>query len=131
MVETSHQIRRDLEHTRERVATTIAALERKVNPRYVVEDNPLTVLGVAFGTGVLLGTTGAAGRAGREIRSQIEHGAESVNSSASSVFDRITQTILGAATTAISAKVMELFDDRAARRLDDRKQRTLSLISSA
>ena len=75
MAETSHEIRREVEVTRERVGDTIAALERKVNPKHVLEDYPLAALGVAFGVGVLIGTTGAGGRAVRTVRSQVRSSA--------------------------------------------------------
>lgn len=59
MAETSHDVRRELEATRERMSDTIAALERKVSPRHWLDEYPLPVLGVAFGAGALLGSTGA------------------------------------------------------------------------
>lgn len=110
MAETSDEIRRQLESTRERVGSTIAALERKVNPRHVLDDHPLVVVGLAFGTGVLLATTGAAKKAAQDVRSQIRHSAHDVNSSAGSALDRMLSAITQTATTALTAKVTELVD---------------------
>lgn len=110
MAETSDEIRRELEGTRERVGSTIAALERKVNPRHVLDDHPLVLLGVAFGTGVLLATTGAAKQAAKDVRSQIRHSAHDVNTNAGSALDRILKAVTQTATTAVTAKLTELVD---------------------
>lgn len=110
MAETSGEIRRELELTRKRMGTTIAALERKVNPRHLLDDYPLAAVGVAFGTGVLIATTGAGGRAVHSIRDEVRHGAANVNNNASNAIDRIVQAITGAATTAMTAQVGALMD---------------------
>ena len=109
MAETSEQIRRDLERTRARVGGTIAALERKVNPRYVLDDHPVAVVGAAFGVGVLLGATGAAQKAAvgaaHEVRDQLRSGSERASQKTSDVVDGIVHTILSTATAAITAKL--------------------------
>ncbi len=110
MAETSDEIRRELENTRERVGSTIAALERKVNPRHVLDDHPLAVVGVAFGTGVLLATTGAAKRAAHDVGYRIQGGAQQVNSSAASAMDRVLHAVMETASAAITAKITELVD---------------------
>lgn len=111
MAETSEQIRRDLERTRARVGGTIAALERKVNPRYVLDDHPVAVVGAAFGVGVLLGATGAAQKAAvgaaHEVRDQLRSGTERASQKTSSVVDGIVHTVLSTATAAITAKLTE------------------------
>ncbi len=110
MAETSDEIRRELESTRERMGSTIAALERKVNPRHVLDDHPLAVVGIAFGTGVLLATSGAAKRAAQDVGSKIQHGAHNVNDTAGSALDRIISAITSTASAAITAKVADLVD---------------------
>ena len=111
MAETSEQIRRDLERTRARVGGTIAALERKVNPRYVLDDHPVAVVGAAFGVGVLLGATGAAQKAAvgaaHEVRDQLRSGSERASQKTTNVVDGIMHTILSTATAAITAKLTE------------------------
>ncbi len=111
MAETSHEIRRELESTRETIGNTIAALERKVNPRHVLDEHPIAAVGLAFGTGVLLGTTGAAGRAAGQIRDGIESGAGKLNDGASDTLDRLLQSVLAAASKAIVSKVNILLED--------------------
>lgn len=113
MAETSEQIRRELERTRARVGGTIAALERKVNPRHVLEDHPIAIVGAAFGVGVLFGATGAAGQAAagaaHTVRARLDAGAhhvtEHVSRSTTTVLDGLVQSVLSAAATALTAKL--------------------------
>jgi hypothetical protein len=110
MAETSHEIRRQIEDTRERIGTTIAALERKVNPKRVVDEHALTLVGVAFGTGLLLATTGAPGRAVKEVREQVRDGAGRINESAGATLDGVIAAVLGAATGTITTKLTEMLE---------------------
>ena len=54
MAETTAEVRRDIELTRERMSTTLAQLEQKVNVMQIVRDHPWPALAVAVGAGVLL-----------------------------------------------------------------------------
>lgn len=54
MAETTSDVRRDIELTRERMSSTLAQLERKLNVEQVVRDNPWPALGLAVGAGFLL-----------------------------------------------------------------------------
>lgn len=117
MAETSEQIRRELERTRARVGGTIAALERKVNPRHVLEDHPVAIVGAAFGVGVLLGATGAAEKAAmgtaHTVRAQLDAGAQHVTQhvtrSTTTALDGLMQSVLSAAATALTAKLTGAF----------------------
>lgn len=110
MAQTSDQIRRELERTREQLGNTIAALERKVNPRHLVEDHPLILVGVAFGTGVMLATTGAAKRAAVDVGHRLRDGAHEANSSAGHALDRVLGSVSQVATEALTAKLAEFVD---------------------
>ena len=59
MVETTADVRRDIELTRERMSSTLAELEQKLNLAQVVRDHPWPSLALAFGAGVLLSGSGA------------------------------------------------------------------------
>ena len=59
MVETTADVRRDIELTRERMSSTLAELEQKLNVAQVVRDHPWPSLALAFGAGVLLSSSGA------------------------------------------------------------------------
>ena len=54
MAETTADVRRDIELTRERMSTTLQQLEQKLNVKQVVRDNPGPALAIAVGAGVLL-----------------------------------------------------------------------------
>jgi hypothetical protein len=51
MAETTADVRRDIELTRERMSSTLNQLERKLNVSQIVKDNPWPAVGVAFGAG--------------------------------------------------------------------------------
>lgn len=59
MAETTADVRRDIELTRERMSTTINQLEHKLNLAQIVRDNPWSALAVAVGAGLLLSGSGA------------------------------------------------------------------------
>lgn len=59
MAETTADVRRDIELTRERMTSTIQELEQKLNVAQMVKDHPWPALAVAFGAGVLLSGSGA------------------------------------------------------------------------
>ena len=54
MAETTADVRRDIELTRERMSSTLAQLEQKMNVVQIVKDHPWPAIAVAFGAGVLL-----------------------------------------------------------------------------
>jgi len=59
MVETTADVRRDIELTRERLSSTLDELEQKLNVAQVVRDHPWPALALALGAGVLLSGSGA------------------------------------------------------------------------
>jgi len=54
MAETTADVRRDIELTRERMSSTLQQLEQKLNLMQVVRENPWPALALAVGAGVLL-----------------------------------------------------------------------------
>jgi hypothetical protein len=54
MAETTAEVRRDIELTRERMSDTLTQLEQKLNIMQVVKDNPWPALAVAVAAGALL-----------------------------------------------------------------------------
>jgi uncharacterized protein DUF3618 len=108
MAETSRELRAQIAETRARIGDTIVALERRVDPRRVIDEHPLTLVGVAFGTGFLLSTTGATSRAVSEVRTQVREGAGHINSGAGEAFDRILNAVVGGATATLTSKANEL-----------------------
>ena len=59
MAETTADVRRDIELTRERMSSTLAELEAKLNFKQIVRDNPWSALAIAVGAGVILSGSGA------------------------------------------------------------------------
>jgi hypothetical protein len=59
MAETTADVRRDIELTRERMSSTLAELEQKLNVMQIVRDHPWPALALAVGAGVLLSGSGA------------------------------------------------------------------------
>ena len=59
MAETTADVRRDIELTRERMSSTLDELERKLNVKEIVRDHPWPSLALAVGAGVLLSGSGA------------------------------------------------------------------------
>jgi uncharacterized protein DUF3618 len=58
MGETTADVRRDIELTRERMSSTLNELEQKLNVVQIVRENPWPALAVAVGAGVLLSGSG-------------------------------------------------------------------------
>ena len=54
MAETTADVRRDIELTRNRISNTLDQLEQKLNVAQIVKDNPWPSLALAVGAGVLL-----------------------------------------------------------------------------
>jgi len=54
MAETTADVRRDIELTRNRISDTLEELETKLNVAQIVKDNPWPALALAVGAGVLL-----------------------------------------------------------------------------
>jgi hypothetical protein len=59
MAETTADVRRDIELTRERMSTTLAELEHRLNVADMVREHPWSALALAVGAGVLLSGSGA------------------------------------------------------------------------
>ena len=82
MAETTADVRRDIELTRNRISDTLEELEHKLNVTQIIKDNPWPALALAVGAGVLLSgsradvkaaaatvtaTKGASGRIGNVL----------------------------------------------------------------
>jgi hypothetical protein len=88
MAETTADVRRDIELTRNRISDTLEQLEQKMNVAQLVRDNPWPALALAVGAGVLLSgsradvkaaaatvtaTKGASGRIGTVLDELVSH----------------------------------------------------------
>jgi hypothetical protein len=59
MAETTADVRRDIELTRNRISDTLSELENKMNVTQLVKENPWPALALALGAGVLLSGSSA------------------------------------------------------------------------
>jgi len=59
MAETTADVRRDIELTRERMSSTLAELEQKMNVGQMVKEHPWPALALAVGAGFLLSRSSA------------------------------------------------------------------------
>ncbi|MDB4885039.1 MAG: hypothetical protein JWN79_477 [Gemmatimonadetes bacterium] len=59
MAETTADVRRDIELTRNRISDTLSELENKMNVAQLVKENPWPALALALGAGVLLSGSSA------------------------------------------------------------------------
>lgn len=59
MAETTADVRRDIELTRERMSSTLAELETKLNVGQMVKEHPWPAIALAVGAGFLLSGSGA------------------------------------------------------------------------
>ena len=101
MAETTADVRRDIELTRERMSDTLAQLEQKLNVMQVVRDHPWPALALALGAGFALAgsradvkaaaaTVRATGGASSKVGEVLDDLAASVITGVSSAFqDRI------------------------------------------
>ena len=107
MAETTADVRRDIELTRERMSTTIAQLERKVNVMQIVRDHPWPALALAAGAGFLLAgsetdvkaaatTVAATGGASRRL---------------GGLLDDVAARLIGGATQAFNERVDAWIDE--------------------
>ncbi len=114
MAETTADVRRDIELTRERMSDTLAQLERKVNVGQYVKDNPWPALGLAFGAGLLLSGTGSDTKAAAatlmatkgasgKVGSALDEIVARLMSSVGEVLEGHVETLLGEVKQALGA----------------------------
>jgi len=63
MAETTADVRRDIEETRERMSTTLTELEHRLNVVQIVREHPWPALALAFGAGLALSASGTDAKA--------------------------------------------------------------------
>src|ERR687894_1671844 len=107
MAETTADVRRDIELTRERMSTTIAQLEQKMNVMQVVKDHPWPALGLAAGAGFLLANSQADVKAA--AASVAATGGAS--SKVGSLLDDLASRLIGGVTAAFNERVDSWVDE--------------------
>ena len=101
MAETTADVRRDIELTRERMSGTIGELEQKLNVRQLVRDHPWPALALAVGAGVLL----SGSRADVKAAAATSEATRGARSTLGSALDDIIAQVVSAATEALQRQV--------------------------
>jgi hypothetical protein len=107
MAETTADVRRDIELTRERMSDTLMQLEQKLNLMQVVKDHPWPALAVAFGAGVLLSGSRADVKAAAATVAAT-HGA---SNRLGPVLDDLVSNVMTGVTQAFQHRVESLVDE--------------------
>jgi len=114
MAETPADVRRDIELTRERMSSTLAQLEQKMNVVQLVKDHPWPAIGLAVGAGFLLSgsrvdvkaaaaTTVATRGASSRVGSVLDELMANLVQTAHSAFEQRVQSWVGEIKQAIGA----------------------------
>jgi hypothetical protein len=107
MAETTADVRRDIEVTRERMSGTIEELEQKLNVKQLVRDHPWPALAIAVGAGVLL----SGSRADVKAAAATSAATKGARSKLGTAFDDIIAQVVTAATDALQHQVDSVVTD--------------------
>lgn len=107
MAETTADVRRDIEMTRERMSTTLAELERKLNVKEIVRDHPWPALALAVGAGVLL----AGSKSDVKAAAATVAATKGASNKIGSVLDDMVASLLGGLNQALDQRVNGWVDE--------------------
>ena len=101
MAETTADVRRDIELTRERMSTTLAQIERKLNVMHIVQDHPWPALALAFGAGAAL----AASKLDVKSTAATVAATGGASSKLGALLDDVAARVIGGATDAFNERI--------------------------
>ena len=107
MDDTTGAVRADIEATRARMSTAIKELERKVDVKQKVRDNPWPALAIAFGAGLAL----SASRADNRLRDAGAGATQKTMSTVGSALDEILATTVSGLAAAAQGRIDEALHD--------------------
>jgi ElaB/YqjD/DUF883 family membrane-anchored ribosome-binding protein len=107
MAETTADVRRDIEVTRERMSGTIEELEQKLNVKQLVRDHPWPALAIAVGAGVML----SGSRADVKAAAATSAATKGARSKLGTALDDIIAQLVTAATDALQHQVDSVVTD--------------------
>jgi len=107
MVETTADVRRDIELTRERMSSTLAELENKLNVVQMVRDHPWPALALAVGAGVLLSGSSADVKAAAATVTATK----GARSRLGSVLDDVVATLMSGVHQALDNRITGWVDE--------------------
>ena len=107
MAETTADVRRDIELTRERMSSTLAELEQKLNVMEIVRDHPWPALALAVGAGVLLSGSGADIKAAAATATATQGASSKIGAA----LDDVVATLLGGVHQALDDRITGWVDE--------------------
>ena len=107
MAETTADVRRDIELTRERMSDTIAQLEQKLNVMQMVREHPWPAVAVAAGLGVLL----AGSKADVKAAAATVKATGGASDKLGGLLDDAASRLITGVSAALSTRVDEWVDD--------------------
>jgi len=107
MAETTADVRRDIELTRERMSTTLQQLEQKLNIMQAVRDNPWPALALAVGAGVLL----SGSRSDVKAAAATVAATRGASSRVGTVLDDVVSSLMSGLHEAFDTRITALVDD--------------------
>ena len=107
MAETTAEVRRDIELTRERMSTTLQQLEQKLNVMQIVRENPWPALALAVGAGVLLSQSRTDVRAAAATVAATKGASSKVGT----LLDDVVATFVGGLHDAFESRINTLVGD--------------------
>lgn len=107
MAETTAEVRRDIELTRERMSETLQQLEQKLNIMQIVRDHPWPALAVAVGAGVLL----SGSRTDVKAAAATVAATKGASSRVGTVLDDVVATLVTGVRDAFETRITSLVDE--------------------
>ena len=107
MGETTADVRRDIELTRERMSETLQQLERKMNVMQLARDHPWPALALAVGAGVLL----SGSRTDVKAAAATVAATRGASSKVGSVLDDMVANLVGGIHEAFETRVTSLVNE--------------------
>jgi hypothetical protein len=110
MAETTDDVRRDIELTRERMSSTFAELEQKLNVMEMIKDHPWPALALAVGAGVLLSGSGSDVKAAAATVAATKGASNKLGTALDDVVASLMSGVHGAIESRVEGWVSELKD---------------------
>jgi hypothetical protein len=107
MAETTADVRRDIELTRERMSSTIEQLEQKLNVAQMVRDHPWPAIALAFGAGVAL----SGSRSDVKAAAATLAATKGASSKIGAALDDVVATLMAGVTGALHRQVDKLVNE--------------------
>lgn len=107
MAETTADVRRDIELTRDRISNTLNQLEQKVHVTQIIKDHPWPSVGLALGAGFLLSGSSVDVRAAASTVAATK----GASSRLGGVLDDLVANLMGGLSAAFEQKVELLVNE--------------------